>query len=106
MPGWGGPEAGRPGKAFAKLLRDVQTGASPVVSYWRRTIIESDTRLPALAEDASTYRFAAPPDAGEIRLRARVVLRRLFYDIAQQKGWDIPDVVVAEATLAAANGTR
>ena len=88
------------------LLRDVLTGAFPVVSYWRRTIIESDTRLPALAEDASTYRFATPPDAGEVRLQAQVVLRRLFYEIAQQKGWDVPDIVVAEAAAPAPTGTR
>lgn len=36
VPGWGGPQAGLPGNAFAKVLRDVESGRAPVVSYWKQ----------------------------------------------------------------------
>ena len=40
VPAWGGEHSGRPGKAYAKVLRDVVSGKSPVVSYWKQTLIE------------------------------------------------------------------
>ena len=36
VPDWGGAQAGQPGKALAKVLSDVESGASPVVSYWKQ----------------------------------------------------------------------
>ena len=40
VPAWGGDTAGQPGKGYAKILRDVATGVSPVASYWKQTLIE------------------------------------------------------------------
>jgi len=45
VPDWGGTQAGLPGKAFAKVLRDVETGESLVVSYWKQALIVSDNRI-------------------------------------------------------------
>lgn len=66
VPNWGGAQAGMPGKAFAKVLRDIRTGEAPVVSYWRQTLITSDNRIPAMDGDRSTYIFGAA-SAGERR---------------------------------------
>jgi hypothetical protein len=35
VPDWGADEAGQGGKAFAKLLRDLEMGEAPVVTYWK-----------------------------------------------------------------------
>ena len=54
MPDWGGAQAGLPGIAFAQVLRDVITGESPVVSYWKQALMESENRIRAL-ESALLY---------------------------------------------------
>ncbi|NOX61977.1 MAG: hypothetical protein GXP42_08530 [Chloroflexi bacterium] len=94
-PEWAGPEAGRPGKAFAKVLKDVASGEYPVVSYWKQALIQSDNRIPAMAADRSTYVFAGPTDATEITIEARLIFRRLFADLAEAKGWDAADMLMA-----------
>jgi hypothetical protein len=100
VPAWGGPEADQPGKAFAKVLRDVVTGEAPVVSYWMQTQIASDNRLAALESDTSRYTFAVPADAGPVDIRATLIFRRVFDPVATARQWDMPDIVMAEAELA------
>ena len=51
---------GLPGRAFAKVLRDVVSGEYPMVSYWKQALIISDNRIPAFGTDASVYSFAVP----------------------------------------------
>lgn len=97
VPAWGGEQAGRPGKAFAKLLRDVETGEMPVVSYWKHALIESDNRIPALGVDPSTYTFDHPAAGGSVKVQ--VLFRRVFADLAAQKGWDVPDILMEEANV-------
>lgn len=97
VPDWGGDMVGQPGKAFAKVLRDVESGESPAVSYWKQAIIESDNRIPALATDSSTYAFAAPSDTTDVQVTARLIFRRVFASLAERKGWEVPDVVMEEA---------
>jgi hypothetical protein len=101
VPEWGGPQAGLPGKAYAKVLRDVLSGEAPVVSYWKQTLVESDNRLPALAADRSTYRFLAPAGGEEVTVQASVRLRRVFQPVLETKGWDTGDILMetAEVTL-------
>jgi len=98
IPAWGGSLAAQPGKAFAKILKDVETGASPVVSYWKPTVIESDNRIPALASNVSTYAFALPA-GGEMQVQARLFFRRTFAQIMEDKDWQTPDIVLAETSL-------
>jgi hypothetical protein len=101
IPEWGGAEAGRAGKAFAKVLRDVMTGQKPVVTYWKQTLIDSDNRLAAEAADVSEYRFAAPAGGGSAEIRAQLLFRRVFDDVRAERGWDIPDILMEEWSGAA-----
>jgi hypothetical protein len=99
VPTWGGAQAGRPGKAFAKVLRDAASGESPVVSYWKQTFIASDNRLPAFGHDISTYAFAVPAAGGTITVSAELRFRRLFQAEQDARGWNVPDVVMEAAEL-------
>ena len=94
VPAWGGSLAGTPGKGYAKVLRDLATGEAPVVSYWKQALVESDTRLAALASDTATFRFAAP--SGRVTVAARVVFRRLFQPLAERYGWELGELTMAE----------
>ncbi len=98
VPGWGGAAAGWPGTAFAKVLRDAESGEFPVVSYWKRTAILADNRISARATDASDYVFASPAGAGRVEVTVRLIFRRLYQELAEQSGWDVPDVVLVERT--------
>ena len=97
VPDWGGAQAGRPGKAFAKVLRDVETGESPVVSYWKQALIVSDNRIPAMDSDTSVYTFAAPVTGGPVTVTAELRFRRAFQAVMDAKGWETPDIVMEEA---------
>ena len=97
VPEWGGAQAGLPGKAFAKLLRDVQTGEWPVVSYWKQALIIGDNRIPAMGSDLSVYTFAAPAAGGPVRVTAELRFRRVFQAVLEAKGWSTPDIVMEEA---------
>jgi hypothetical protein len=105
VPKWGGvgePDegyyAGLPGKAFAKVLQEVWTEVAPTGAYWNPTRVLSDNRLAAFATDTSRYTFAAP-DEGAVTVKVRLIFRRAFKELMDQKGWDVPDIVMAEETL-------
>lgn len=100
IPQWGGNLAGEPGKGFAKILKDVATGESPVISYWRQTAIESDSRIPANAKDASRYLFALPATGDQVTVSAELRFRRLFQPLRQAKGWNSPDIIMEQANTA------
>jgi hypothetical protein len=100
VPEWGGAQAGLPGKAFAKVLRDVQSGEAPVVSYWKQALIASDNRIPALGSDRSAYAFAAPAAGGPVTVTAELRFRRTFQAVMEAKGWNEPDVVMEQAQMA------
>ena len=95
MPEWGGPQAGLPGKAYAKVLEELWTGVSPTGAYWNPTRVVSDNRLAALAADTSTYVFAAPPD-GQAAVKVTLLFRRAFSALMAQKDWQIPDIVMEQ----------
>jgi hypothetical protein len=106
VPEWGGvgdPEhgyyAGLPGKGFARVLEELWTGISPSGAYWNPTQVLSDNRLAAMATDASTYTFAAP-EKGPVTVEVTLLFRRAFIELMDQKGWDVPDIVMAQQTLA------
>ena len=100
VPDWGGAQAGLTGKAYAKVLRDEESGESPVVSYWKPTTIVSDNRIPAMASNTSVYTFAVPAAGGPVTVTAQLRFRRLFRAVMDAKGWDTPDVVMEEAQAA------
>jgi hypothetical protein len=95
VPDWGGDKAGRPGKAFAKVLRDLNSGQEPTAAYWNPTIIVSDNRIPAFGVDTSVYEFAAPP-AGTVNVEATLIFRRAFGELMEAKRWDKPDIVMEQ----------
>jgi hypothetical protein len=94
VPDWGGAQAGQPGKAFAKVLRDVQTGEWPVVSYWKQALIVSDNRIPAMDSDISAYDFGAPFAGGTVTVTAELRFRRVFQEVMDERGWDTPDILM------------
>ncbi len=91
-----GHYAGMPGKAYAKVLRELWTNVEPAFSYWRHTTVASDTRIAALASDRSAYRFAIA--GGPVTVSVTLLYRRAFIELMKQKGWDSPDIVVARET--------
>ncbi len=98
LPEYSGNFAGQPGKSFAKVLRDEWTGEMPTVAYWRPVTIALDTRLAALATDITRYTFALPAEA-TAQVRVRLLFRRTFQAVAQQKGFTDPDILMEEITL-------
>jgi hypothetical protein len=100
VPEWGGVGdyaqgyyADLPGKGFAKILEELWTEISPTGAYWNPTRVLSDNRLAAFATDTSTYTFAAPAE-GEVTVEVALLFRRAFKELMDQKGWDVPDIVM------------
>ena len=98
VPGWGGFQAGEPGKAFGKILRDLESGKYPVVSYWKQTSLLADNRIPAGAHDRTKYTFSAPSVGEQVTLEVELRFRRLFQDLMQEKGWETPDIIMEQTT--------
>jgi hypothetical protein len=105
VPVWGGVGdptlgyyAGLPGKGYAKILRELWTEIEPTGAYWNPTRIVSDNRIAAFATDASSYAFTAPTD-GEVNVRVTLLFRRAFKELMDQKGWDVPDIVMEQELL-------
>jgi hypothetical protein len=105
VPTWGGVGdptlgyyAGLPGKGYAKILRELWTEIEPTGSYWNPTRIVSDNRIAAFASDASSYAFAAPVD-GEVKVTVTLFFRRAFKELMDQKGWDVPDILMEQEVL-------
>jgi len=102
VPDWGGVGdagegyyAGLPGKGYAKVLEELWTEISPSGAYWNPTRIVSDNRIAALATDTSAYTFAAPQE-GTAVIGIKLIFRRAFIELMDRKGWDVPDIVMAE----------
>jgi hypothetical protein len=90
--------SGLPGKIYAKILAELWTEITPTGAYWNPTRIVSDNRLAAFAIDVSTYTFAAPPGT-PITVEVTLLYRRAFKQLMDQKGWDVPDIIMAHATM-------
>jgi hypothetical protein len=102
IPDWGGvgnPHdgyyAGLPGKAYAKVLKELWTEVSPTGAYWNPTQVVNDNRLAAFETDTSSYTFAAPA-TGNITAEAHLLFRRAYIELMNQKGWDVPDILMEE----------
>jgi hypothetical protein len=106
IPDWGGigdPSqgyyAGLPGTAYAKILEEAWTGISPSGAYWNPTLLLSDNRIPAYGHATSRYVFALPEEAGLISVDVRLLYRRAFIELMDQKSWDIDDILMERQTL-------
>jgi len=100
--GIGDPEegyfAGLPGVVYAKILEDMWTEISPSGSYWNPTRVISDNRIPALKTASSEYTFSAP-EKGEAIITIRLFFRRAFIELMEQKGWNVPDILIAKERI-------
>ena len=105
LPDWAGTElgeeghyAGLPGKGFALVLRESWTGLWPTAAYWNPVEIVEDTRLSPFQVDQSQYHFQSPAE-GPATLQIKLIFRRAFIEIADQKGWGVEDQVLKEILL-------
>jgi hypothetical protein len=105
IPEWGGigdPDdgyyAGLPGKAFAKILMELWTEITPSGAYWNPTRIVSDNRLAPFASDVSAYEFSAPFEE-PASIDVRLYFRRAFIELMDQKGWQVPDILMEENAI-------
>ncbi|MBI2377234.1 MAG: hypothetical protein HYV07_24755 [Deltaproteobacteria bacterium] len=86
--------AGKPGRGYAKVLGD-GTGARNVL-FWRATEVIEDTRIRAGQKELAEFRFGVPADGGPVTVKATLIYRRAFIDLARAKGWDMEDIVIAQ----------
>jgi hypothetical protein len=93
-----GNYSGMPGRAYAKVLAELWTEISPTGAYWNPTRLVGDTRLAALAVDDSSYQFAAPT-SGSATIDVQVWYRRAYKNLAQQKGWTDPDILMESTQM-------
>ena len=106
IPSWGGengsPEegyyAGLPGRGYALILREQWTNISPTGAYWNPVVVESDTRLLPYQEDSSRYIFQAEGNS-QVNVRVRLLFRRAFKTLTDQKGWNDPDILMSEELI-------
>ena len=99
LPEWTGDQAGKPGRAFARILKDNWTGEAPASAFWRATTVLEDTRLFPFQANRSEYVFALPEShRGSLQVSVRLIYRRAFQALAQQKGWNDPDIMMYEST--------
>lgn len=98
LPDWAGNYAGQPGKTFAKVLQDQWTKELPTGAIWRPVKIVEDTRLTSGATDQTRYTFKA---AGSkiATLEVQLIYRRAPQQLMKWKGWDDPDIVMAQQSL-------
>jgi hypothetical protein len=101
VPAWGGVGdpadgyyAGLPGTGYAKVLQEFRSEQFPTGAYWNPTRVLSDNRLAAMETDRSRYAFSAP-EPGDVTVDVVLVFRRAYRELADQKGWSDPDVVMA-----------
>jgi len=90
--------AGLPGKIYAKILMELWTEITPSGAYWNPTRIISDNRIPAMGSDTSSFVFSAPA-SGKVQVDVRLIYRRAFIDLTDQKGWDNPDILMEAETI-------
>jgi hypothetical protein len=98
LPAWTGNLAGQPGRYYAKILEDEWTGETPTAAFWRDIRLVEDTRLPALATDTGHYIFVAP-EHSPVTVKTQLIFRRAFQKVMEQKGWNDPDIVMAEEII-------
>jgi hypothetical protein len=101
VPDWGGegdPElgyyAGLPGTGYAKILEELWTEVSPTGAYWNQTQVVSDNRIAAMETASSEYVFMGGVQ-GPVTIEVRLLFRRAYIELMNQKGWEIGDLEIA-----------
>jgi len=88
-----GNYAAQPGAVYAKILEELWTGISPTGAYWNPTKLINDNRIPAREADTTEYVFAVP-EGTAVTTTTRLIYRRAFVELIEQKGWDVPDIII------------
>ncbi len=108
VPDWGGigdPQAGyyaqMPGTAYAKILMELWTEVTPTGAYWNPTRVLSDNRIPAMGSDTTAYVFETSEvsKTSEVYVVVKLIFRRAFIELMDQKGWDVPDIVMESQSI-------
>ena len=106
VPEWGGVGdyaegyyAGAPGTAYAKVLMELWTEVSPTGAYWNPTRIVSDNRIPAMESDITNYIFKTSKVSETFEVSVRLLFRRAYIELMDQKGWDDPDILMEEEVV-------
>jgi len=105
LPAWTGDLAGQPGLYFAKILEQLWTGERPTAAFWTPTRITEDTRLEAGSTRVSHYVFSVPGQ-DRVEVDARLLFRRAYDELMQQKGWDTADILIDQTVLLGIPATR
>jgi hypothetical protein len=87
--------AGKPGRLYAKLLRD-SAGHAPV-PFWSPAPAVTDSRLTPGRPDLVELGFPA----GVTSIRAQLLYRRFWHEVARAKGWPDRDLIVVDRAFAA-----
>ena len=90
--------AGLPGTIYAKVLEELWTGVSPSGAYWNHTRVVSDNRIAAMATDSTEYTFSSLKSSA-VRVEIQLFYRRAFNELMDQKGWDVPDILMAQESI-------
>ncbi|MEM7167710.1 MAG: hypothetical protein AAF581_19825, partial [Planctomycetota bacterium] len=77
--------SGLPGKIYGRFLEDAM-GAGPV-PFTDAVAERFNTRIAPLMTDTTSYTFAAPPGGGDVTVRARLIYRRAWRSMVDDKGW-------------------
>jgi len=99
LPEWTGDLANLPGKYYAKILEELWTEIYPSGAYWAQTRIIEDTRLAAFEIDKSSYKFDVSEDPEDYSIIVKLLYRRAFFDLMEQKGWNTPDIEMESVTI-------
>ncbi|MCA9545247.1 MAG: hypothetical protein KC613_12675, partial [Myxococcales bacterium] len=86
--------AGAPGHGFARVT--VGPEGRRMVPHFRAVDLASDNRLPPHTRVTTEHRFAAPDGCATPQVRARLLYRPYPRWLAQERGWAMPDRVIAE----------
>lgn len=97
-PAWAGDYAGQAGKTFQQVLQDQLSGEMPTAAFWRQTTVAQDTRLAPLATDSTQYTFELT-DRQAAQVKVRLIYRRAMQSLAQQKGWNDADILLAQEVI-------
>jgi len=96
--------AGRAGLGFAKIT--VSADETDNVPFWRAVDLRSDSRLAPDETQACEHRFALPAGLdGDVTVTARLVYRKTFVELADERGWMLEDLVAGVVTASVAVST-
>ena len=87
--------AGASGVGFAKV--NVAADGTPNVPFWFAVDLISDHRLAPDETRVSEHRFSLRPGVGDVTVSARLIYRKTFVDLADERGWTLTDVLAGEA---------